>query len=185
MSSCSCEASFSKACSDIIAAVDAANLDLPPSIKISIENVDKAGEHETTDLMKSILARRVSAIVSVTKAEDEKYALGIVLEPLKEMGKTDSQNDLYSADEVKKAAYLFMEEFANMGVQHTELANSKIKILETWIQREDATIEGTAVTKGTWMMAVRFLDDELWTKVKKGEITGFSIGGIASRTPVE
>lgn len=179
METCSCKvAAFDKACSDIVKAIDAAGIELPEACRITIERA--TAEPETSPLMKSVLGRTLPVI----KTQDEKYALGIVLEPLKEMGQMDSQNDLYSAAEVKKAAYLFMEEFANMGVQHTELANSKIKILESWIQRDDAVIEGTSVTKGTWMMAVRFIDDDLWTKVKKGEITGFSIGGIASRTPV-
>lgn len=179
MSACACQtASFSKACQDILAAVDAAKLDLPDSIVITIEN--GKGDVETSPLMKSVLARTLP----VFKTQEEQYVLGIVLEPLKEMGKTDSQKDLYSAEEVRKAAYGFMEEFANMGVQHTELANDKIKILETWIQREDATIEGVEVTKGTWLMGVRIVDADLWARVKKGDITGFSIGGIASRTPV-
>jgi DNA adenine methylase len=178
MSACACKSvAFQKACDSIVAALDRADLDLPESIRLTIED---ASEPATSPLMKSILGRTLPVI----KTQEEKFALGIVLEPLKEMGQTDSQNDLYSAEEVRKAAHVFMEEFADMGVQHTEIANSKIKILESWIQRDDAVIEGTAVTKGTWMMAVRFVDDDLWTKVKKGEITGFSIGGIASRTPV-
>jgi hypothetical protein len=189
MSACSCQStaakgkSFSKACQDILAAVDAAKLDLPASIVITIENgngEDETNQHKASPLMKSVLGRTLP----VFKTQEEKYVLGIVLEPLKEMGETDSQKDLYSAEEVRKAAYLFMEEFADMGVQHTELANDKLKILESWIQREDAVIEGVKVIKGTWLMGVRVVDDTLWEKVKKGEITGFSIGGIASRTPV-
>lgn len=176
---CACPESFRKACQDILAAVDAANLDLPGSVVITIEN--GKGEPETSPLMKSVLAKTLP----VFKAEqEEQYVLGIVLEPLKEMGETDSQNDLYSAENVRKAAYTFMEEFSNMGVQHSELANDKIKILESWIQREDALIEGAQVTKGTWLMGLHIVDADLWAKVKKGDITGLSIGGVASRTPV-
>jgi DNA adenine methylase len=40
-----------------------------------------------------------------------------------------------------------------------------------------------SVSKGTWLMAVRVLDDGLWEQVKTGGITGFSIGGSAVRTP--
>lgn len=167
---------FAKACDAVEVALKA--LSLPASVLVTLEEPKTS---QTSTLMKRVLG----ATLPVIKTKEEKYALGIVLEPLKEMGQVDAQNDLYSAEEVKKAAHLFMEEFANMGVQHTELANSRIRILETWIQRDDAVIEGVTVTKGTWLMAVKFIDDELWEKVKKGEITGFSIGGKASRTPVE
>ena len=37
--------------------------------------------------------------------------------------------------------------------------------------------------RGTWLLAVRVLSDELWTKVTEGELTGFSIGGSARRVP--
>ena len=33
------------------------------------------------------------------------------------------------------------------------------------------------------MLAVRVLSDELWDRVKSGDLTGFSIGGSARRVP--
>ena len=49
---------FAKACGEILDAVDAANLDLPSSVKITIE--DGSAEPETSGLMKSVLAREIS-----------------------------------------------------------------------------------------------------------------------------
>jgi hypothetical protein len=43
---------------------------------------------------------------------------------------------------------------------------------------------GRPLPKGTWMLAARFVDDELWNKVKARQITGWSIGGLATRTPI-
>ena len=37
--------------------------------------------------------------------------------------------------------------------------------------------------KGTWLLAVHILADDLWAQVKDGQLTGFSIGGAARRVP--
>ena len=126
----------------------------------------------------------VTKAVRIFKTTEERYVLGIVLEPTLEMGEADSQGDVYSAEEVRKAAYGFMENSQEMGIQHNQKAGDKIKVLESWIQREDATIEGQKVTKGTWLLGARITDDDLWEAVKNGDFTGWSIGGVATRTPL-
>jgi DNA adenine methylase len=121
--------------------------------------------------------------VRVCKTEqlgEERYVLGVVLEP----DTVDSQGDIYSAETVRQTAYKFMEEYENIGLQHSGLINDKVKILESWIQRDDSNIGGQLVKAGTWMLAVRVLDDELWAAVKDGRITGFSIGGTGKRLPL-
>lgn len=120
---------------------------------------------------------------SIFKTAEERFVLGIVLEPTKELNKPDSQGDIYSAAEVAKAADNFMEQYQQIGVQHKEMTE-KVKILRNWITLEDTTIDGQPVAKGTWILGVRVQDDDLWQKVKDGEITAFSIGGKANREPV-
>jgi hypothetical protein len=115
---------------------------------------------------------------------DEHYVLGVVLEPQDPTNPLDSQGDVYDAATIRQAAYKFMEEFRNIGLQHSGLVNDKVKILESWIQRDDTSIGGQSVKEGSWLMAVRVLDQELWEAVKDGRITGFSIGGRGKRTPV-
>lgn len=112
-------------------------------------------------------------------AAEERYVLGIVLEPEVE----DSQKDIYSADEIRKAAHDYMLSSQNMGFMHKELANDSVKILESYIAPVDFEIDGETVSKGTWLMGVRIVDDEMWKLTKSGDLTGFSIGGVAVRTP--
>jgi hypothetical protein len=114
------------------------------------------------------------------REEDEQYVLGVVLEPETE----DAQGDIYSADEIRKSAYTFMENFGDMGLQHNGIVNDQIKILETYIAPMDFEIEGQKIQKGTWMLGARIVDDVLWQDVKKGTLTGWSIGGSAIKTPV-
>lgn len=129
-------------------------------------------------------AGRVEKSVRLLKSDEERYVLGVVLEPTLELNKPDSQGDVYSAEDVRQAAYNFMQKSQTIGIQHKSTAGDKIKILESWIQRDDTTIDGQKIYAGTWLMGVRIVDDDLWAAVKDGSFTGFSIGGVAQRTPV-
>lgn len=110
---------------------------------------------------------------------EERYVFGIVLEP----DVVDSQSDTYSAEEVRKAAHRFMEEHAQLGQQHSAIVTGKLKILESYLAPVDFTVGEQVVKAGTWLLAIRVVDDELWTAVKAGSFTGFSIGGTAIRQP--
>jgi len=111
--------------------------------------------------------------------DDERYVLGIVLEP----EVVDAQGDIYSAEEIRQAAHRFMEEFGGLGVMHRFRVNGAVKVLESYLAPADFEIGETRVRKGTWLLAVRILSDELWEQVKDGRLTGFSIGGSARRVP--
>lgn len=125
--------------------------------------------------------RAVAKSLRVLKADEgeERYVLGIVLEP----DVVDAQADTYSASEVRQAAEKFMQEHRNVGLMHKEFVNEQVKILESYVAPVDFRLGDVDVRKGTWLMAVRVLDDELWSSVKGGGLTGFSIGGSAIRTP--
>jgi DNA adenine methylase len=115
--------------------------------------------------------------IPVIKTDEERYVLGIVLEP----ETLDAQKDIYSAVEIRDAAHRFMEEYRNVGLMHRELVNGRVKILESYLAPADFDLAGSRIKKGTWLLAVRILDDDLWRQVKDGEIGGFSIGGSANR----
>lgn len=61
--------------------------------------------------------------------------------------------------------------------------NGRVKILESYLAPTSFALDGTQVRKGTWLHAVRVLDDDLWGQIKSGELTGLSIGGSAVRYP--
>jgi DNA adenine methylase len=124
-------------------------------------------------MLVEVLAKRIP----VLKTGEERYVLGVVLEP----ETVDAQKDIYSAAEIREAAHRFMEEYRNVGLMHREIVNGRVKILESYLAPADFDLDGTRIKKGTWLLAVRVLDDELWRQVKEGEIGGFSIGGSAVR----
>ncbi|MEW6322215.1 MAG: XkdF-like putative serine protease domain-containing protein [Acidobacteriota bacterium] len=120
-----------------------------------------------------------SRLVKGVDPNDERFVLGIVLEP----EVVDAQGDIYSAEEIRAAAHRFMEDFGGLGLMHRLRVNGQVKVLESYLAPTDFTIGELAVRKGTWLLAVRVLSDELWERVKSGDLTGFSIGGSARRVP--
>ena len=119
----------------------------------------------------------VARLVKNADPSDERYVLGIVLEP----ETVDAQGDIYSAEEIRQAAHQFMEEFGALGLMHRLRVNGQVKVLETFLAPTDMKIGEIAVKQGTWLLGVRVLSDDLWAAVRDGSITGFSIGGSARR----
>jgi DNA adenine methylase len=115
------------------------------------------------------------SIIKGTAPQDERFVLGIVLEP----EVVDAQGDIYSAEEVRQAAHRFMEQFGELGLMHRQRLGDQVKVVETYLAPTNFTLGDVPVRQGTWLLAVRILDDELWQHVKEGQLTGFSVGGTA------
>lgn len=110
---------------------------------------------------------------------EQQYILGIVLEP----EVVDAQGDIYSADEVKRAAWEYMVNFRNVGLMHRGLVNGKVRLVESYIAPIDMSVGGSTIKAGTWLMGLHVADDGLWGQVKSGGLTGLSIGGFAKKSP--
>ena len=133
----------------------------------------------------------------ICKTTEERYVLGIVLEPTDGADgsewKPDSQHDIYSKEEIRRVAHQWMEQFKRIGFMHRALINDRVSILESFVVPDgtggfdvrDPEGETQHVQEGTWLLGLRINDDELWGKVKRGEISGLSIGGSARRVPAK
>lgn len=113
-------------------------------------------------------------------ATEKRLVYGIVLEP----ETVDSQGDIYSADEIERAAHGFMADYQNVGHMHRALVNDGVEVVESFIAPVDLAMGDQTVKAGTWVLGVRIASDTLWEQVKSGELTGLSIGGYAERVPV-
>lgn len=117
----------------------------------------------------------------------ERYVFGIVLVP----EEVDKQNDIYSEEEVRNAAFTFMKSHRNVGDTHKKIIapgfalDGRVSIVENYIAKADMEINGHKIKKGTWLMGVFVQDDQLWEAIKSGDYTGFSIGGEALRVPAD
>lgn len=141
---------------------------LRPVTKVEkIEIKKKTKEDETEEVKRDI------EIVPVEKG-DEQIVYGIVYEP----DTVDAQGDQANADEIKKAAYGFMENAQAFKVMHKG-KKVKVQILENYIAPVDFTIAKRTVKKGSWVLVTRVLDKELWKDIKAGNLTGYSMAGYA------
>jgi hypothetical protein len=147
-------------------------------------------------MAKGLRVLRQTAVIR--KAEDdteERFVLSLVLEPTDGQNgaplKPDTQGDIYSEEDVRKAAHAWMEFHGALDLNHSwkDLGKERVRTLESYVTPVAFKIgegkDAYDVAKGTWMLGVRIVDDALWKGVKSGEIGAYSIGGTAVRTPVE
>ncbi|MBS7531832.1 hypothetical protein IC619_015270 [Hazenella sp. IB182353] len=110
----------------------------------------------------------------VMKSYEKRIVYGPVMVP----GEADHDGDVVSADKIEAVAHDFADKYANIDLQHT--LNNVGSMVESYITPVDLTYGDMVVPKGSWMMGVRVTDDESWSSVKEGKLTGFSIMGIKS-----
>ena len=111
----------------------------------------------------------------IVKADaDNHYVTGIVYEPMVK----DSQGNFMTEDEIVKAARWYAKNGNMVDVQHSFSPLSSASVVESWVAKADFSLGDKAVKKGTWLMTVEISDDKIWNRIEKGEITGFSMGGV-------
>ena len=113
----------------------------------------------------------------IIKADaDSHYVTGIVYEPMEE----DSHGNFMTEEEITKAAYWYAKNGDQVDLQHSFEPLDGATVVETWIAKADFDIDGEAVRKGTWLMTMEVTDESVWAGIEKGEITGFSMGGLGN-----
>lgn len=123
---------------------------------------------------------QISTTAVILKADDEKHIItSVVYEP----NKVDSQGDFMTADTIEKMAIDYMENYQNVDIQHSYKPNENLKVVESYIAKADFTIGETTVKKGSWVMSTKVNDETVWGEIKKGNIDGYSIGGMGTRVP--
>lgn len=91
----------------------------------------------------------------------------------------DSQGDFMTAVEVRKMAHAFLHSGAldNIDTQHNNEKTGAF-VVESFIARKgDPDYQSEA-----WVVGVHIPDAVLWTKIKSGEINGFSFEGLVHST---
>jgi gas vesicle protein len=109
------------------------------------------------------------------------YVTGVVYEPLVE----DSHGNFMTEDEIRKAAYWFAKNGDKVDLQHSFEQVAGVTVVETYVALCDMEIDGQPVIKGTWLMTAEVENADVWDKVQKGEVTGFSMGGVGKYSETE
>jgi hypothetical protein len=148
------------------------------------EDVDEEDELDDDDLKDEDMEKDKACSKPVRKTfpiikelGDQQIVYGVVSEP----DTVDLQGDRLSKAEIRKACHKFMIESQQIGKEHRGPA--KADIIESNIAPVAFKCNGQVVRKGSWVMAVKVHDQDLWQAVKSGDINGFSIAGRGNRIP--
>jgi len=109
------------------------------------------------------------------KVDEEHLVYGIVYEP----DVIDAQDDSAGAADIEKAAHNFMINSQRVKIMHKENAGPRVSIVESYIAHDTFRLGDQMIRKGSWVLVVKIHDEALWQQVKKGDLTGFSMGGRA------
>lgn len=111
----------------------------------------------------------------IVKADaDNHFVTGIVYEPLTE----DAHGNFMTEEEITKAAYFFAKNGGDVDLQHSFEPLDGAEVVESWIAKADFRIGDETVQKGTWLMTMEIDNKQIWDAIEKGDITGFSMGGV-------
>lgn len=138
--------------------------------------VDKAANKRSFLITKATDGNaQFSTYGRIIKADAEHHFItGIVYEPNTE----DAHGNFMTEEEITKAAYWYAKNGNQVDLQHDFEALESADVVESWVAKADFKIGEETVKKGTWLMTVEVADEDVWNAVQKGEITGFSMGGV-------
>lgn len=119
--------------------------------------------------------------------EDKKELVGPVALPDIEIPRRNRDGEVYfvrfSKEVIRRMAEKFMREqrIADNNIQHKDDMDAGSYVFESWIveneQDKANSVYGFNVPLGTWMVKMRVANPSTWSKVKAGELNGFSLQG--------
>ena len=125
--------------------------------------------------------------VELKEVDGEKRILmGAALIPNKQIYRKNGDKEFYiyfSEETVRKASELFLMRANqnNATLEHEKKMLDGMSVVESWIIEDENTdrsrLYNFNLPKGTWMISMKVNNDEIWNKVKAGEVKGFSIEG--------
>ena len=117
---------------------------------------------------------------------EKRILMGAALVPNKQIYRRNKDKEFYiyfSEDTVRKASELFLMRANqnNATYEHERKMLDGMSVVESWIIEDEKTDKSRLynfnLPKGTWMISMKVNNDDVWQKVKDGEVKGFSIEG--------
>jgi hypothetical protein len=153
-----------------------------------LSGIDAISVVESPAIEEDFIALKKQHELKLAEVDAEKRILmGAALVPDKPIYRRNGEHEFYiyfSKDTINKASQLFLKQGkqSKATLEHTETYLSGMTVVESWIV-EDKKQDKSAkydfnVPVGTWMVSMKVDNDEVWDKVKLGEIKGFSIEGF-------
>lgn len=124
--------------------------------------------------------------------EDKHIIIGAVLTPDTPIYRRDGDDEFYiqfSKETVEKMAheYLMSDRIYSFTEQHEDVADD-IAVIESWVKMSDndkSKDYGIDAPIGTWFMMAKVENEDIWQKIKNGELQGFSIEALANLSEIK
>jgi hypothetical protein len=110
-------------------------------------------------------------------------AYGVVLEP-RDPDNPDSQGDWYSREDIEDAFHAFHDDLAKSGFGGDLMHDGTTQAghpHDSFIAPVDFPLGDQIVKAGSWVMGMHYPDPAIWSRVQKGELGAFSVGGTGTR----
>ena len=119
--------------------------------------------------------------------EEKRLLISPALIPYKQIYRYDEQTGqdyyvFFTAETVRKASEMYLKHNNNNNatIQHEEKV-SGVYTVESWIvqdsDKDKTALYGYNLPVGTWAVSMRIENDEVWQRIKEGELKGLSIEG--------
>jgi hypothetical protein len=119
--------------------------------------------------------------------EEKRMLISPALIPNKQIFRYDPNTDsdyyvYFSKATVRKASELYLKHnnHHKATYEHKDRVSGVLTV-ESWIiedtKMDKSTLYGFSLPKGTWMVKMKIENDDLWKKIKDGELKGLSIEG--------
>jgi len=119
--------------------------------------------------------------------EDQRIVVSPAMIPDKMIARKDKDGSIYyvyfSKDTVAKASEYLMKynKQSHSNINHQRIYSNDMYVMESWIkesQNDKSTDYGFGdLPEGTWFVKFRILNDDVWNKIKSGELKGLSVEG--------
>ena len=119
--------------------------------------------------------------------EEKRILMGAALIPDKQILRRDQEHGefmiYFSKETIRKTSELFLKRnHQNDATLEHKYEINGMSVVESWIiedsKQDKSKVYGFDLPVGTWMISMKVDNDEVWAKVKSGDIKGFSIEGI-------
>jgi len=125
-------------------------------------------------------------------ADEDRFVLGIAFKAGRypELRKgADGKKDIATAEVIEKAAWQYLREGRESGIEHIDGTLGHAEVVESYIYRgpdwllKTVTGQDVLVQNGDWLVGM-ILDDAAWALRKAGKLNGLSPQGRVARRPV-
>ena len=161
--------------------------DMPGEEELAIDAISQVSDPAIQESAE-FFNKKKNNLTLAKQTDEERVLISPALIPNKSIYRynADEDKDFYvyfSEDTVRRASEMFLKyKNQHKATYEHERPVDDIYVMESWIiedsKKDKSNLYGYDLPKSTWMVKMRINNDEVWTDLKSGKLTGLSIEGF-------